>query len=52
MPSSGDDRSHGAAAAMDWMYRFQTTIYHLTRKPYLLGRDPLVAALAPPLEPQ
>lgn len=52
MPSSGDDGSHDAAAdaaaAMDRMYRFQTTIYDLTRKPYLLGRDPLVAALAPP----
>jgi S-adenosylmethionine-diacylgycerolhomoserine-N-methlytransferase len=37
-----------AAHAMDRMYRFQTAIYDLTRKPYLLGRDPLIAALDPP----
>jgi S-adenosylmethionine-diacylgycerolhomoserine-N-methlytransferase len=33
---------------MDRMYRRQRHIYDLTRKFYLLGRDELIAALAPP----
>ena len=40
-------RSPGAshAAAMDRMYRYTRHIYDLTRKPYLLGRDRLIAEL-------
>lgn len=37
-----------AAQAMDRMYRRQRHIYDLTRKFYLLGRDELIEALAPP----
>jgi S-adenosylmethionine-diacylgycerolhomoserine-N-methlytransferase len=37
-----------AATRMDRMYRPQRYIYDLTRKPYLLGRDRLIAGLAPP----
>ncbi|HEY6257803.1 MAG TPA: class I SAM-dependent methyltransferase [Xanthobacteraceae bacterium] len=37
-----------AAVRMDRQYRWQRHIYDLTRKPYLLGRDRLVAELAPP----
>lgn len=37
-----------AAEHMDRIYRWQAPIYDLTRKPYLLGRDSLIAALAPP----
>ncbi len=37
-----------AAAAMDRIYRRQRHFYDLTRKYYLLGRDDLIAALAPP----
>lgn len=37
-----------AAAAMDRMYRWQLAFYDLTRKPYLLGRDRLIAELVPP----
>ena len=33
------------ATAMDRMYRHTRHIYDLTRKPYLLGRDRLIAAL-------
>ncbi|PHR19220.1 MAG: SAM-dependent methyltransferase [Sphingopyxis sp.] len=33
---------------MDRVYRSQSRIYDLTRKYYLLGRDELIAALAPP----
>ena len=40
--------SADAASAMDKMYRWQRPIYDLTRKPYLLGRDRLIADLAPP----
>lgn len=39
-------RSH--AEAMDAIYRTQRHIYDLTRKYYLLGRDRLIADLAPP----
>jgi S-adenosylmethionine-diacylgycerolhomoserine-N-methlytransferase len=38
-----------AAAAMDRMYSWQTGIYDFTRRPYLLGRDHLIRALAPPV---
>jgi S-adenosylmethionine-diacylgycerolhomoserine-N-methlytransferase len=34
------------AVAMDRMYRYTRHIYDLTRKPYLLGRDRLIAELA------
>jgi S-adenosylmethionine-diacylgycerolhomoserine-N-methlytransferase len=37
-----------AAAHMDAIYRFQRHIYDITRKPYLLGRDVLIAELSPP----
>ena len=37
-----------SAGLMDRMYRRQRHIYDLTRKFYLLGRDDLIAALAPP----
>jgi len=42
--------SAGADAAdrMDRMYRWQRHIYDATRRPYLLGRDQLIASLAPP----
>ena len=39
-----------ARTAMDRMYRRQRHIYDLTRKFYLLGRDELIDALAPPPE--
>lgn len=38
-----------AALLMDRIYVWQTGIYDLTRKPYLLGRDRLIASLAPPV---
>ena len=37
-----------SASLMDRMYRRQRHIYDLTRKFYLLGRDDLIASLAPP----
>jgi S-adenosylmethionine-diacylgycerolhomoserine-N-methlytransferase len=37
-----------AAVRMDRQYRWQRHVYDLTRKPYLLGRDRLLAELAPP----
>ncbi len=36
------------ASLMDGVYRWQTPIYDLTRKYYLLGRDSLIAELDPP----
>jgi S-adenosylmethionine-diacylgycerolhomoserine-N-methlytransferase len=39
--------SSDAARAMDRMYGWQSHIYDLTRKPYLLGRDQLIADLLP-----
>ncbi|MGY9049481.1 hypothetical protein P775_12380 [Puniceibacterium antarcticum] len=36
------------AALMDSTYRYQRRIYDITRRHYLLGRDRLVAELAPP----
>ncbi len=46
----GNDKQadNSAALAMDRMYGWQHSFYDLTRKPYLLGRDRLIAALAPP----
>jgi S-adenosylmethionine-diacylgycerolhomoserine-N-methlytransferase len=41
--------SFGAAASMDRMYRHQRFIYDFTRKPYLLGRDVMIAQLSPPI---
>lgn len=38
----------GHAALMDRVYRNQRHIYDLTRRPYLLGRDQLIATLTPP----
>lgn len=35
-------------ALMDGVYRYQRHIYDLTRKYYLLGRDQMIAELAPP----
>lgn len=44
--------SHTAAAgradAMDRIYRYQRFIYDITRRYYLLGRNPMIAALAVP----
>lgn len=37
-----------AASEMDRIYRLQRHIYDLTRKYYLLGRDQMIADLAPP----
>ena len=41
-------QSERHAKLMDRVYRSQSRIYDLTRKYYLLGRDELIAALAPP----
>ncbi|SNR60639.1 class I SAM-dependent methyltransferase [Puniceibacterium sediminis] len=41
-----DTRAH--AALMDSTYRYQRLFYDITRRYYLLGRDRLVADLAPP----
>lgn len=43
--SGANDRQ---AEAMDRMYRFTRHVYDLTRKPYLLGRDRMIAGLAVP----
>ena len=40
--------SSEAARSMDRMYGWQSRIYDLTRKPYLLGRDHLITDLRPP----
>ena len=37
-----------SAAAMDAIYRRQRFIYDLTRRPYLFGRDQMLAELEPP----
>jgi S-adenosylmethionine-diacylgycerolhomoserine-N-methlytransferase len=37
-----------SAIRMDRQYRWQRHIYDVTRLPYLLGRDRLIAGLAPP----
>lgn len=37
-----------AALLMDGIYRWQTGVYDVTRRYYLLGRDRLIEALAPP----
>lgn len=41
--------TNSAARHMDAIYRGQRHIYDLTRKYYLLGRDRLIAELAPPI---
>jgi len=41
-------QSSGHAGHMDAIYRSQRHIYDLTRKYYLLGRDALIAGIAPP----
>jgi S-adenosylmethionine-diacylgycerolhomoserine-N-methlytransferase len=41
-----------AAVRMDRQYRWQRHIYDVTRMPYLLGRDQLIAELAPPFGAQ
>jgi S-adenosylmethionine-diacylgycerolhomoserine-N-methlytransferase len=46
MTGAGQDRGHGAL--MDAVYRRQRHFYDLTRKYYLLGRDPMIRDLAPP----
>lgn len=46
MLKTGHDED--AAQHMDGIYRYQRHIYDLTRKYYLLGRDRLIAELAPP----
>lgn len=38
----------GHAALMDGIYRYQRRIYDVTRRYYLLGRERLIADLAPP----
>jgi S-adenosylmethionine-diacylgycerolhomoserine-N-methlytransferase len=45
---SGADSAAGSAARMDAIYRYQRHIYDATRRYYLLGRDRLLAELAPP----
>ena len=45
---SAAPRMDGAASLMDAMYRHQRHIYDASRKFYLLGRDRLIADLAPP----
>jgi S-adenosylmethionine-diacylgycerolhomoserine-N-methlytransferase len=40
--------ANSAAGAMDAIYRYQRFIYDLTRRPYLFGRDRLIADLEPP----
>jgi len=44
--SAQGTRSH--ASHMDAIYRYQRYIYDLTRKGYLLGRDPMIAGLEVP----
>jgi S-adenosylmethionine-diacylgycerolhomoserine-N-methlytransferase len=39
--------TESVAKAMDQMYRWQLSFYDFTRKPYLLGRDRLIASLSP-----
>ena len=46
MSAAAPDR--GAAGLMDAMYRHQRYIYDASRKFYLLGRDRMIAGLAPP----
>ncbi|WP_181707285.1 class I SAM-dependent methyltransferase [Chthonobacter rhizosphaerae] len=43
-----DRRPGNHAAAMDRMYRYTRHIYDITRKPYLLGRDRMIAELDVP----
>ncbi|WP_409562447.1 class I SAM-dependent methyltransferase [Hyphomicrobium sp. MC8b] len=41
--------TESAASAMDGMYRHQRYIYDFTRRYYLIGRDQMIAELAPPV---
>lgn len=43
-----DHSAAASAAHMDAIYRYQRYVYDVTRKYYLLGRDRLIAELAPP----
>lgn len=47
-PTSAARSSGGQKAAMDRMYRLTRHIYDATRKPYLLGRDRMIAGLDVP----
>lgn len=47
-PASTHPASGGQKAAMDRMYRLTRHIYDATRKPYLLGRDQMIAGLDVP----
>lgn len=47
-PASAEHASGGQKAAMDRMYRLTRHIYDATRKPYLLGRDRMIAGLDVP----
>jgi S-adenosylmethionine-diacylgycerolhomoserine-N-methlytransferase len=46
--AAGRGEAAAGAALMDRIYGWQRHIYDVTRKPYLLGRDRLIADLAPP----
>lgn len=48
MADAGTGPTTGHGALMDRVYRHQRHIYDLTRKYYLLGRDPMLAGLKPP----
>ena len=45
---AGSEKARGHGALMDAVYRRQRHFYDLTRKYYLLGRDPMIRDLAPP----
>lgn len=46
---SAPSQSADQRAAMDRMYRLTRHVYDLTRKPYLIGRDRMIAGLDVPL---
>ncbi len=48
MSLTGASADH--AAQMDRIYRWQAGLYDVTRRYYLLGREPMLAALNPPAE--
>lgn len=47
-PNQAMDQTLDQAGAMDRMYRLTRHVYDITRKPYLLGRDRMIAGLAVP----
>ncbi|MEM8811325.1 MAG: class I SAM-dependent methyltransferase [Pseudomonadota bacterium] len=47
-PADAPDAGAGNRDLMDAVYRYQRHFYDLTRKYYLLGRDRMIAELAPP----